>query len=80
MDQLVLVLIILASTVLTAQATFTLYVMLYTWDQAEVEALTKAREPFSPPSLSFTVIVPARHEEAVIATTIDRIVHSNYPR
>jgi len=80
MDQLVMVVIILASTVLTAQATFTLYVMLYTWDQSEVDRLTRAREPFSPPSLSFTAIVPARHEEAVIATTIDRIVHSNYPR
>jgi cellulose synthase/poly-beta-1,6-N-acetylglucosamine synthase-like glycosyltransferase len=80
MEQLVLGTLITASMVLTAQATFTLYMMLYTWDQAEVDGLTPAQEDFTPPSLSFTAIVPARHEEEVIATTIDWIVRSNYPR
>jgi Glycosyltransferases, probably involved in cell wall biogenesis len=80
MEQLVLGTLITVSLVLTVQAVYTLYMMLYTWDQAEVSRLTRAPERFIPPSLSFTAIVPARHEEQVIATTIERIARSHYPR
>jgi hypothetical protein len=37
MEQLVLGLLVAVSLVLTVQATYTLYMMLYTWDQAEVD-------------------------------------------
>lgn len=80
MEQLVLGILITASMVLTAQATFTLYMMLYTWDHAGADQLTRAPGPFTPPSLSFTAIMPVRHEQAVVATTMDRIVRSDYPR
>jgi cellulose synthase/poly-beta-1,6-N-acetylglucosamine synthase-like glycosyltransferase len=53
--------------------------MVYTWDQPAVDDLARAPEQLAAPSLSFTAIVPARHEEAVIARTLDRVVHSNYP-
>ncbi len=33
-----------------------------------------------PPRLSFTVMLPARHEEAVIQTTIARVAEANYPQ
>jgi glycosyltransferase XagB len=32
-----------------------------------------------PPRLSFTVMLPARHEEAIIQTTIERVARANYP-
>lgn len=79
MEQLVLGVLITVSLVLTVQATYTLYMMLYTWDQAEMDRLMGAPEQLVPPSLSFTAILPARHEEAVISATIDRIVRSSYP-
>ncbi len=67
------------SLLLTAQAAFTLYMMLYTWDRPEAEALAKAPDVFLPPQKSFTVMLPARHEEDVIQTTIERVVKANYP-
>src|SRR5260370_7289254 len=34
---------------------------------------------FLPPHKSFTVLLPARHEEEVIQMTIERVVRANYP-
>jgi cellulose synthase/poly-beta-1,6-N-acetylglucosamine synthase-like glycosyltransferase len=67
------------SVLLTIQSTYTLYLMLYTWDSPESHQNAKAPETFLPPSRSFTVMLPARHEEDVIQTTIERVVRANYP-
>src|SRR5215813_7400679 len=67
------------SLALTAQSVYTLYLMLYTWDQPDAYRKAQAPEQFHPPRLAFTVMLPARHEEDVIATTIDRVVRANYP-
>ncbi len=67
------------SMTLTVQSAYTLYIMLYTWDQPEVYEKAKAPSRFLPPQKSFTVLLPARHEEVVIPDTIRRIVRSNYP-
>jgi cellulose synthase/poly-beta-1,6-N-acetylglucosamine synthase-like glycosyltransferase len=79
MQQILLGLLVVVSLLLSAQAAYTLYMMIYTWDQTDAEGLARAPEQFVPPSLSFTAIVPARHEEAVIARTLDRVARSNYP-
>jgi glycosyltransferase XagB len=65
------------SVLVTLQSAHTLYLTLYTWDRPPAEA--RAPEHFLPPRLSFTVMLPARHEEAVIATTIERVVRARYP-
>ena len=70
-------LLALVSVLVTAQSAHTLYLTLYTWDRPPEEARAPAR--FAPPRLSFTVMLPARHEEAVIAGTIERVVKANYP-
>lgn len=67
------------SILLALQGGYTLYVMIYAWDQPESQRRMKAPEPFLPPTLSFTVMLPARHEEDVIQTTIERVVSANYP-
>jgi cellulose synthase/poly-beta-1,6-N-acetylglucosamine synthase-like glycosyltransferase len=69
--------IVFFSILVTVQSAQTLYLTLYTWDRPPAEA--RAPEHFLPPMLSFTVMLPARHEEAVIATTIERVVRANYP-
>ncbi len=73
-------LILLLSVVLTAQAVFTLGLMLYTW--ARPERLEEASSPSGhlPPKLSFTAILPARHEEGVIGDTVRRVWQTDYPR
>lgn len=75
---LVLIVIVL-SAMLTIQASYTLYIMLYTWDQPQAHARAKAPSLLLPPQKSFTVLLPARHEEEVIQTTVERLVRANYP-
>lgn len=71
--------LMLVSLLLTLQSAHVLYLMIYTWDQAEAEKKAKAPERFRRPKLSFSVMLPARHEEDVIQTTIDRVVRADYP-
>jgi glycosyltransferase XagB len=79
MDTVMLVSLTTISLLLTAQALHALCVMLYTWDQPSSRAAAMAPNIRVPPSRSFTAILPARHEEAVIATTIRRVAQVNYP-
>ena len=65
------------SLLVTLQSGHALYLTLYTWNRPPDEA--RAPEHFLPPILSFTVMLPARHEEAVIAATIERVVRARYP-
>jgi cellulose synthase/poly-beta-1,6-N-acetylglucosamine synthase-like glycosyltransferase len=67
------------SVLLTLQSAYTLYLMLYTWDSPESYVKAKAPVEFLPATRSFTVMLPARHEEDVIQTTIERVVRANYP-
>lgn len=79
MQLIVLIGITVLSLVLTAQAAHTLYLMIYTWDQPDSGAMAGVPDVAAAPSKSFTVIVPARHEENVIQATIDRAARVNYP-
>jgi cellulose synthase/poly-beta-1,6-N-acetylglucosamine synthase-like glycosyltransferase len=77
MRDLIYGVLVLVSVLVTIQSAHTLYLTLYTWDRPPAEA--RAPEVFKPPGLSFTVMLPARHEEAVIQTTIGRFAEVNYP-
>jgi cellulose synthase/poly-beta-1,6-N-acetylglucosamine synthase-like glycosyltransferase len=76
---LIILFSLILSVLLILQSIHTLYIMLYTWDRKD--AYEKARVPahFLPPQKTFTVMLPARHEEEVIQTTIERVVGANYP-
>lgn len=67
------------SLLLFAQSIFSLYLMLYAWEHPERLAETAGPKSFLPPRLSFTVLLPARHEEQVIYQTIRRVVAADYP-
>lgn len=77
--QFLLGLVVLVSTLLSVQAAYALYTMVYAWRKPDLDDLGRAPDQLAAPALSFAAIVPARHEEAVIARTLDRLVHSNYP-
>src|SRR5690349_8783827 len=79
MQPVLLAVVSLVSLLLTAQAAHSLYLMIYTWDQPKAQALARVPEDRAAPVMSFTVIVPARHEEDVIEVTIDRVAHAEYP-
>jgi cellulose synthase/poly-beta-1,6-N-acetylglucosamine synthase-like glycosyltransferase len=70
---------IVISILLTIQSAYTLFLMLYTWDQPAARQMSLAPSRFLPPQKSFTVMLPARHEEEVIQTTIERVVRAHYP-
>ena len=68
------------SILLTAQAIYSTALMLYAWEDEDKRVRSRAPRTFEPPLTSFTVLLPARHEEAVIQETIQRVVELDYPR
>jgi cellulose synthase/poly-beta-1,6-N-acetylglucosamine synthase-like glycosyltransferase len=54
--------------------------MLYAWEDEAKSGRGRAPTRYDAPQTSFTVLLPARHEEAVIQETIQRVVDFNYPR
>jgi cellulose synthase/poly-beta-1,6-N-acetylglucosamine synthase-like glycosyltransferase len=76
---LLIVFYALAMTLLFVHAALTLAWMLYTWrspDAATDAGFVMIRRR---PKNSFTLLVPARHEEEVLGETLDRLAGSDYP-
>jgi len=67
------------SAVLAAQSAYSAGLMLYAWEDEGQLARNSVPHTFESPRQRFTLILPARHEEAVIADTIQRMVDLNYP-
>lgn len=75
--------VVLVTTVLLGvTALLTLTWVLYAWRTPRVLAGTtfgrEETEPVLP--LSFSILVPARHEDAVLAHTLDRLARTEHPR
>src|SRR5438105_7253890 len=68
------------SALLAVQSIYSAMLMLYAWEDEAKHLSSKAPTVFAPPITSFTVLLPARHEEDVIQDTIQRVVDLNYPR
>src|SRR5262245_48600743 len=68
------------SILLAAQAGYSAVLMLYSWEDDDKLRQNRVPESFEPPKKRFTLLLPARHEEAVIKDTIQRLVELNYPR
>jgi glycosyltransferase XagB len=71
-----LALVVLAMTVISAT---TLWWMLHAWRTPASLAATGFATSDSPPAHSFSLIVPARHEEAVLGATLERLAASHHP-
>jgi cellulose synthase/poly-beta-1,6-N-acetylglucosamine synthase-like glycosyltransferase len=71
--------LLLISATLTVVASATVWWMLHAWrTPLDMERTEFERRP-DPPRLSFSLLVPARHEEAVLATTLERLTHLAHP-
>jgi cellulose synthase/poly-beta-1,6-N-acetylglucosamine synthase-like glycosyltransferase len=68
------------SLLLAAQSAYSAALMLYAWEDEGRRGKNSAPRTFEPPRYRFTLLLPARHEEAVIQETIQRVVDLNYPR
>lgn len=71
--------IVLCSLMLFAVAVFTLWWMLHAWRTPETLAATKFADPDGTGALSFSLLVPARHEQAVLERTVLRLLESTHP-
>ncbi len=67
------------SFVLTVQGIYNLFLLLYAWENPERIEQNKSPRIFGRPHLTFTAIIPARHEESVIADTIRAVSRIDYP-
>lgn len=65
---------------MTIQAIFNIRLRLFIWEEPEQALLNSAPTIYREPSLSFTIMLPARHEEAVYRDTIQKVYDLNYPR
>jgi glycosyltransferase XagB len=72
--------VLLLSLFLAAQAVFTLVLMLHMWERPERLEESDSPHIYVPPKLSFTAILPARHEEGVIRETIRKVWETDYPK
>lgn len=68
------------SVLLAAQSAYSAALMLYAWEDDVRRDQNRAPRVFAPPRRSFTLLLPARHEEEVIGDTIQRVVELRYPR
>ncbi len=70
----------LITLLMTVQAIFNIRLRLFIWETPEHAWLNRAPKVFRPAQLSFTILLPARHEEHVYQTTIQKVYNLNYPK
>lgn len=75
----VTVVIIIMTAILLPQGLFTIYWMTYTWVDARRLQRSETPDEFYEPHYSFTALLPARREEAVIYDTIMATAKIDYP-
>ncbi|MFH8614123.1 glycosyltransferase [Streptomyces sp. NPDC017979] len=75
------VFVVAISLALFFMAVFTLWWQMHAWRTPETLAATRFDRPEGDAGLSFSLLLPARHEQAVLAHTIERLLesgHTNY--
>src|SRR5438105_3529069 len=65
---------------MTAQAIFNIRLRLFIWEEPEHAWLNHAPTIYLNPRLSFTILLPARHEEDVYRETLQKVYNLNYPK
>ena len=69
----------IVSLLMIMQSIFTIFGMIYAWNDNENIVDNKSPTKFTDPYHSFTVLLPAWQEEEVIADTIQAVSDLNYP-
>lgn len=70
---------VLFTSLMTIQGIFTLVWMLFAWAHPTRIEANRSPQIFKKPEFSFTALIPARHEKAVIRDTLRTIAHIEYP-
>ena len=72
------VFIAVVSLALFWMAAFTLWWQMHAWRTPEVLASTRFSSPDGDEHVSFSLLLPARHEQAVLDHTIQRLLESTH--
>jgi cellulose synthase/poly-beta-1,6-N-acetylglucosamine synthase-like glycosyltransferase len=72
-------LIAVMSLALFAVAMATVWWMLHAWRDPETLVSTGFEQDTGPPELSFSLLVPARHEDAVLEDTLEQLLRLDHP-
>lgn len=78
--QFMVYLVATISLFLTFHGIFTLFWMLYAWEDPESAERHTSPKTFAAPKRAFTALIPARHEELVIGDTIRAVNAISYPQ
>src|SRR5260370_7459993 len=65
---------------MTAQAIFSIRLRLYVWEEPERSGMNSVPTVYREPQLTFTILLPAYHEEDLFADTIQKVYDLNYPK
>src|SRR6266700_3675981 len=65
---------------MTVRAIFNTRLLLYIWEAPQQAWLNSAPTIYREPRLSFTILLPAYHEEDVYAYTLQKVYDLNYPK
>lgn len=79
LQQIGLAAFLFISLLITVQAMFTLFGMMYAWDEPKRIDKNRSPEDFVNAQYSFTAIIPALHEDRVIGDTIRAAAAIEYP-
>ncbi len=74
------ILYLLVILLMTIQAIFNIRLRLFIWETPEHAWLNHAPTIYRNPRLTFTILLPARHEEDVYRETIQKVYDLNYPK
>jgi glycosyltransferase XagB len=74
------ILFLLIIALMTAQAIFNIRLRLFIWEKPEHAWLNHAPIVYRDPCISFTILLPARHEERVYRETIEKVYNLRYPK
>lgn len=74
------ILYLLIILLMTVQAIFNIRLRLFIWENPEHAWMNHAPTVYRDPCLSFTIMLPARHEEDVYRETIQKVYDLNYPK
>ncbi len=73
-------LLLAVALILVLDASFTIYLSLYSWSNPDRFRQRRAPDHTAEPRLSFTLLIPARDEAAVIGDTLHQVAALEYPR
>lgn len=79
LDALIIAGLVLLSILMIWQSMFSLYLMMYGWEDIDRIERDKLPNKYADPKYSFTALIPVRHEEHVIGDTIRAVAKIDYP-